>query len=173
VINEGHYPTPIMLLYHLNFGFPFVDEGSKLAVTLKEPVKLMAGRKTGTEISFDTFTAPEKAADLQVFSLQPRVDKNGTASIAIIQSNLGKSGMGVYLRYKPEQFPKLFETRMLGEGHYFVSLEPGTNDFGRKELHRKSEINVLQPGENRVFDLEIGVLDGEQEIKSFQNSLKS
>lgn len=172
VINEGYYQTPIMLLYHLNFGFPFVDEGSKLISMLSEPAKTLAGGKElNDDSSYAVFSKPKQGADLQVFGLQPNTNKDGTAGVAIIQPALGESGMGVYLRYKPEQFPKLFETRMMGEGHYFVSLEPATNDFGRAELRNRGELKLLNPGEQRKFDIEIGVLEGSEEIGSFQRSL--
>lgn len=120
---------------------------------------------------FEHFSAPVPAADLQVFALQPRANREGFAGAAIVNPALGESGMAVYLRYRPEQFPKFIETRMMGEGHYFVSLEPCTNGFGRAELRQKGELTFLQPGEKRIFDLEIGVLEGAQEIETFQASL--
>jgi hypothetical protein len=168
VINEGYYPTPMMLLYHLNFGFPFIDEGSQLLSSLSQPARMLVGGKELIDSgAYAVFTAPKSGANLEVFELQPNTGRDGTAGIAIIQPGLGESGMGVYLRYKPEQFPKLFETRMMGEGHYFVSLEPGTNEFGRAELRRRGEMNFLHPGERREFELEIGVLEGHQEIEAF------
>ena len=30
VINRGNTPVPLMILYHFNFGFPLVDEGTKI-----------------------------------------------------------------------------------------------------------------------------------------------
>jgi hypothetical protein len=172
VFNEGHYPTPHMLLYHLNFGFPFVDEGSHLIATLCQPPEAMVSSKNlVSRGDYAIFTAPMEKANLEVFQLRLRADKNGIAGVAIINPNLSENGMGVYIRYKPEQFPNFIETRMMGEGQYFVSLEPCTNGFGRAELRRKKEMIILQPGECRKYDLEIGVLEGKEEIKSFQNTL--
>ncbi len=108
---------------------------------------------------------------MQIFGLLTNTYTDGTAGVANIQPDLGKSGMGVYLRYKPELFPKLFETRMMGEEYYFVSLEPGTNDFELAELRNQGELKLLNPGEQREIDIEIGVLDDSKEIVSFQRSL--
>lgn len=174
ITNAGFYPTPQMLLYHLNFGFPFVDAGSCLLTSLCQPPQVMLGNpdlvQTG---AYAHFSAPVPVADLQVFALQPRTNHHGFAGVAIVNPALGENGMGVYLRYRPEQFPKFIETRMMGEGHYFVSLEPCTNGFGRAELRQKGELTFLQPGEKRVFDLEIGLLEGAQEIEVFQASLNN
>jgi hypothetical protein len=32
---------------------------------------------------------------------------------------------------------------------------------------------ILQPGEKRVYDLEVGVLDGAEEIEEFRNHVQS
>ena len=45
---------------------------------------------------------------------------------------------------------------MMGEGQYAVGIEPCTNGFGRDEVRRAGELIVLQPGEKRIYDLEVG-----------------
>ena len=174
ISNEGYYPSPLMLLYHLNFGFPFIDDGSHLVARLSQPaVAINTDQNLITSNTYAEFIPPENHACLQVFELNPISSGDGSNQLAIINPKLGTSGMGVYIKYKPLQLPKLFETRMMGEGHYFVSLEPCTNSFGRAELIRKNEMPILLPGETKVFDLEIGVLDGSNEIQLFQESMKN
>jgi hypothetical protein len=42
-----------------------------------------------------------------------------------------------------------------------VGLEPSTNRLdGRVEMARRQQIRPLAPGEQRTFEVEIGVLDG-------------
>ena len=58
--------------------------------------------------------------------------------------------------------------RMLGEGTYGVAMEPTTNrDAGRFDARERGELVMLEPGETRRYDIEIGVLDGAGEIDAF------
>ena len=43
VTNDGHHPTQHMLLYHINAGFPFVDDGSEFLAPFTGPPKLLFG----------------------------------------------------------------------------------------------------------------------------------
>jgi hypothetical protein len=97
-----------------------------------------------------------------------RPNSNGKVGVAIVNPRLGNGGLGVYLRYNPKQFPKLIETKLMDERHYFVSLEPCTNNFGRAELRRQGDLPVLQANEKRCYDLEVSVLEGSDEINSFR-----
>ena len=36
VVNEGFYPTPHMLCYHLNVGYPVLDEGSRYLAPIRD-----------------------------------------------------------------------------------------------------------------------------------------
>ena len=58
--------------------------------------------------------------------------------------------------------------RMLGEGTYVVGIEPCTNrTAGRLDARERGELIELDPGENAVYDLELGALDGAAEIEAF------
>ena len=71
--------------------------------------------------------------------------------------------------YDRAQLPRYIEWRMMGEGQYAVGIEPCTNGFGRDEVRRAGELIVLQPGEKRIYDLEVGVLDGAAAIERFRD----
>ena len=38
VVNHGFYRTPHMLLYHINIGYPVLDEGSKFLAPIKHTI---------------------------------------------------------------------------------------------------------------------------------------
>ena len=85
--------------------------------------------------------------------------------MAIVNRELG---LGAYQVYQKDQFPFHTMWRMLGEGTYGVAMEPTTNrDAGRFDARERGELAYLAPGEARVYDLEIGVLDGRAAIDSF------
>ncbi len=53
--------------------------------------------------------------------------------------------------------PDLF----VGEGACVIGVEPGTNrTAGRLDARERGGLTELEPGEKRLYDLELGVLDG-------------
>jgi hypothetical protein len=94
-------------------------------------------------------------------------DADGNVRVAIVNPHV-RGGLGVYVVYRREQLPRYIEWRMMGEGQYVVGIEPCTNLFGREAVRQAGELIVLQPGEKREYDLEIGVLAGAEEIARYR-----
>ena len=63
---------------------------------------------------------------------------------------------------------------MMGEGTYAVAIEPTTNrDAGRFDAKERGELLWLEPGEERSYRLEVGVLEGAREISEFENRVNA
>jgi hypothetical protein len=78
----------------------------------------------------------------------------------------------VALRYDPTSLPVYLEWRMMGEGLYAVGMEPSTNGFQTiPELIEAGYPVMMEPGEERVYELEFTVLAGGAEIDAFDQSL--
>jgi hypothetical protein len=77
-------------------------------------------------------------------------------------------GLGVYQVFRIGQLPHHTVWRMLGEGTYALGLEPSTNrDAGRADARERGELQWLEPGETRQYDLEIGALQGTAALAGF------
>jgi hypothetical protein len=173
IVNEGYLPTVHMLLYHINTGFPFVDDGAELIAPLAQAPRVLFGDADPNHPeSYNRFIAPQKNWVQQTFEHTLCGDANGDVPVAIVNSKLGVSGQALYVIYNRNQFPNYIEWRMMGEGQYAVGIEPCTNGFGREAVRQAGQQIMLQPGEKRVYDLEVGVLDGDAEIKAFQARVK-
>jgi hypothetical protein len=62
---------------------------------------------------------------------------------------------------------------MMGEGTYALAMEPSTNrDAGRADARERGELQWLEPGEQRRYDLEIGALDGAAAIGEFETRVR-
>jgi hypothetical protein len=167
VENVGFDPTPHMLLYHVNAGWPVVDEGSELLApaTAVEPCDDYPSEGYGR------FHAPETGYVERVFELDLAAEDGGTVPVGIVNRSLG---LGLYQIYRREQLPRHLVWRMLGEGAYSVGLEPSTNRAaGRLDARERGELTELGPGEKRVYDLELGALDGEAEIGRFSDRVEA
>ncbi len=165
VENVGWDPTPHMYLYHINFGFPVVDEGAQILV----PTRSISPRGDYPADRYRTLDAPAPHHFEQAFEHDIITGPGGWAPAGIVNR---ARGFGAYERFKPSQFPAHFVWRMLGEGSYVIGIEPSTNHtYGRLEARKRNELIVLEPGETREYDLEMGALDGAAELDAFASQV--
>ncbi len=167
VENIGWDPTPHMYLYHINIGFPVVDEGSEILV----PTRSITTRDGGPDDGYRIIDAPSPNHFERAYIHDVIAESDGSVPVAIVNR---VRGIGAYEIFNREQLPVHFVWRMLGEGSYVVGIEPSTNrPAGRMDARERGELIVLQPGERRVYDVEFGVLSGAGEIDSFEHRVKS
>ncbi|MGA2546572.1 MAG: aldose 1-epimerase family protein [Rectinemataceae bacterium] len=161
VTNIGFEDSPFNILYHLNMGYPLLDDGCELWLT--------SDRKKGGEASRDdamAFSGPIKGFKEQLFLHSMLGDAQGYALAGFINK---KRGLGLYIRFKADTLPYLNEWKMLGCGEYVVGIEPMNSRLMNRGLQRQLNIlPMLHPGEEREMRLEIGMLDGSKEIEAFR-----
>lgn len=132
VINEGFYDVDMALAYHCNFGYPLVDEGSKIVGVPEEHSKIWGPEHTLEE---ECITA----------------NHSGEYGWAGIEN--GK--MGVYMTYKRDTMPDFLIWKMLGESDYVVGLEPRTTALGGKSIEEQGKYVKLKPFEEYKTYLKI------------------
>ncbi len=161
VVNVGFDPTTHMYLYHVNVGWPVVDEGADFLI----PAAAGAPVATYPTVDYRRITAPTAGFREECYEHAVVAEPDGTVPVAVVNRALG---LGAYQIHRRDQFPFHTMWRMLGEGAYAVAMEPTTNrDAGRFDARRRGELAFLAPGEARRYDLEIGALDGAAAIDAF------
>jgi hypothetical protein len=171
--NEGFEPTPLMLLYHCNMGFPLISEGAELlaVVNTMEPRDEEAER--GVE-NFEAFEGPTPGYAEQCFFIDHDTDAKGMVNVALVNRGfMDNHGLGVYLTYPKDELPMYTQWKMVGEGAYVVGMEPGNcHPEGRRSARERGVLKILQPGESQTFHMEMGVLPSNQEIRVFENKMR-
>jgi hypothetical protein len=161
VENIGHARTPHMYLYHVNVGFPVLDEGAELLAPATNPTP----RGDHDVAGYTRFHGPQSDYVEQVTEHDVHGEPDGSVPVAVVNRALG---LGAYEVFNRNQLPHHFIWRMLGEGTYAVGIEPSTNrTAGRLDARQRGELIELDPGETRTYDLELGALDGAAEIDAF------
>ena len=161
VENVGHTPSSHMFLYHCNAGFPVVDESTEL---------LVPSRRTTTDYGvpvegYQIMSAPQRGATEACFEHELVAEPGGTVPAAVVNRS---RALGMYQVFRIAQLPHHTVWRMMGEGTYALALEPSTNrDAGRPDARQRGELQWLEPGETRRYDLEIGALAGQEPIAEF------
>ena len=161
VVNAGFDPATHMFLYHVNVGWPVVDEGSEYLIPAPAGIPV-AEYPTH---DYRQLTGPNKGFPEECYEHAAIADAAGMVPVAVVNRRLS---LGAYQVYRKEQFPFHTMWRMLGEGIYGVAMEPTTNrDAGRFDARERGELAYLAPGEARTYDIEIGALDGTVAIDAF------
>ena len=132
VINEGFYDVDLTLAYHCNFGYPLVDEGSRIVGVPQEHSRIWGPEHTEEEACITA-------------------NHDGEYGWAGIEN--GK--MGVYMTYKRDTMPDFLIWRMLGESEYVVGLEPRTTALGGSDIEKAGKYYKLKPFEEYKTYLKI------------------
>jgi hypothetical protein len=170
VRNLAHKPAEHMMLYHINIGFPAVNDGARLVAPTLSAEPRDADAVEGAE-RYAELDAPLNGYREKCYfhSLVPDSDCMVTTAIIDETAASGDSngpGFGVYCRYNIDQLPRFTEWKMLDAGTYVVGMEPANcSVLGRPKERAAGTLQVLQPGEEREYEVEIGVLSGTDEVR--------
>lgn len=170
VTNTGTRATPFTILYHINFGFPLLDAGTRL---------IMQGREA---IPFDAHSCSRIASRLEMSRpcrgnaeenyFCPSVpDGEGRGCALIVNDDL-LGGLGVLIRVSAGTLPYFCEWKMLDERDYILAVEPcNVICENRGVLRKNGKLPMLRPGECRQMDVEIGVLEGKDSISKQEREI--
>ena len=157
VINRGNTDAAHMLLYHCNFGWPLIDEGTKILWNGTWKAREGNPNKIFCEGNdFKKCMPPiddHQGSNEEVAFIDPQADDDGFCTCGLENSKLG---LRVNLKFQKKQLPCLTNWQHFGKGEYVVGLEPGTNPpIGQSQARRQNELIQLLPGETRNYALEI------------------
>jgi len=162
--NEGAYDHDLMLLYHVNIGYPLISKNSRFVCkTIKSTIM---GEKT--EISPSEYGAchePVKRIEQKCYSHDTKADSQGFVRAAVINDELG-IGLGVC--YRKEQLPQLTQWKTLSTGEYVIGIEPGTcSPVNRNWAAENGQSCILESLQTKEVEILFQILNGEEEIESY------
>ncbi|HZO87129.1 MAG TPA: aldose 1-epimerase family protein [Chthonomonadaceae bacterium] len=175
VENLGYKRTEHMILYHINLGFPVVNDGARLVAPTVSAVPRDADADAKKE-RYAQFQPPEAGYRETVYFHDLAADTSGRVTAAVInpecEAGDGRGpGLGVYCAYRPEQLPRFIEWKMMDAGTYVVGMEPANClVMGRAYERAAGTLQFLEPGERREYTLEIGVIVGPEEIAALESA---
>jgi hypothetical protein len=160
--NAGPRPAPFMLLYHINTGYPLLDDRSELLLPTADAAPRDAEAEDGREL-FAQFHAPVRGYKEKVYFHTMRPGPDGRVTCALINRRLG---IGLRLSYLQSELPAFTQWKMLGEREYVLGLEPGNcNPVGRAGAQRAGTLVELAPGQEVEAGFELDLAEGEAELE--------
>jgi hypothetical protein len=154
VVNDGFQSVPLVILYHCNFGFPVVSEHSVIRAPSShcEPRDEFAAQ---TVDSWRQLEAPQAGLAERCYFHTMTPEESGKVRAEIWNENLS---FGAYVAYSHEQLPYFTQWKMMGAGTYVNGLEPSNAPLmPRSELRAKNLLPYIDPGEEKLFEVELGV----------------
>lgn len=165
VTNEGFDPTPYMLLYHCNIGWPAVEKNSRIITPSRYIAPRDAEARDGKE-NWGVLDPPIHGYKEKCYYHDVVPQADGTVTLAIVNDAIGtEDGFGVYVKYNKNELPRLVEWKQMGEQDYTVGLEPcNCGVEGRQIDEELGLMHTLEAGESRHFHLEFGPVTTQAEM---------
>jgi galactose mutarotase-like enzyme len=155
------------LLYHCNFGPPFLEQGAQL----KLPARLVAPRDARAVEGIDTYAeylGPTAGYIEQAYWYEPLARPDG-ATLALLRTTEGDRG--VVVRYNTDQLPCFTQwknTAAMADG-YVTGLEPGTDYPNAKSFERsQGRLRRLAPGASHRVGLRLEVHDNAAGVQAIE-----
>lgn len=169
IINRGNMPAPHMLLYHFNFGWPLVNEGTHIIWKgdwhTREGVTNKIFKEGNNFRECPQPLQEHSGTGEEVAMIDINADSTGWCTCGLHNSSLG---LALSLRFKKEQLPWLINWQHWGKGEYVTGLEPSTNPLiGQAKARESQQLIFLQPNETRTYDLILNVMEKEADIHHF------
>ncbi len=143
LINEGYKDENYCLLYHVNIGYPMLDDGVKIIADAEK----IDGRTDCVE--------ENQEKPFEICDCIPNIDEScyyldlEKPEISLVNEKIGKM---VKLHYSKDTLPYFLEWKSMASGDYALGLEPCTT-----ELDDGFTYKVIKPQENIVFQLKLVV----------------
>lgn len=176
VTNTKGVDAEMELLYHCNFGPPFLQQGSRLELAAREVAPRDARAAEGIA-GYDEYLGPSAGYIEQVYWYDLLARADGS-TLAMLRN--AAADKAVVLRFNKNQLPAFSQwknTASDADG-YVTGLEPATDYPNSKTFERsRGRVLTMRPGETHETGLTLQVLDEagavaavQKEIAALQNN---
>ncbi|HSK68098.1 MAG TPA: aldose 1-epimerase family protein [Candidatus Limnocylindria bacterium] len=161
VENRGFEESPLMLVYHVNFGYPLLDAGARIYSGASSVEPRDENARRGMD-RWDRAEEPQASIPEECFF------HTGYAEEGWAMLHNPALGAAAILRFDAQALPLLCEWKCMREGDYALGLEPTTSGvLGRPAARKDGTLAFLQPGERRTFRLGIEFTDDAARIGKY------
>ena len=163
VRNEGFHDSPLMVLYHFNFGYPLLTERSRV-YSPTQSTEAATAYASRTQEEWHLFDVPEKGGEERVYFHRMQPDSRGRVTVVLVSDDANPE-FGIALSYDRDTLPEFVQWKMTAANHFVLGLEPANcRSLGRRAERERGTLQTISPGERREFRIELRVLDGASEV---------
>lgn len=149
--NTGDRTEPLEVLYHMNMGYPLLDEESVITIPSVE----VKGRDAHAAEDIAHWMNMEKPTAGYQERCYYHKFKDGRGKASIYQPKLD---IGLTMEFDANELDGFTEWKMMGVRDYVLGLEPGNcTPDGRAAMREQGMLKFLQPGEKKNYVVKISV----------------
>ena len=145
LINEGFRDEEYCLLYHVNVGYPMLDDGAKVVMDMAERVARTPWSAQNAAIASD-MGAPVVGEEETCYFVKLRKPE-----ATLVNEKLGKK---FTVSYSGETLPHFVQWKSMAAGDYALGLEPATT-----ELDDRFQYRTVKAGEQVAFSVRVSVTE--------------
>ena len=148
VVNRGVRPSPLMVFYHVNFGFPLVSEDAVLDARVLDTEPRNADAQKGMA-DWAKCQKPTAGCVEQCFYHDIEAGADGMARMTMRNP---AAKMAVEVAYRKAELPFFTQWKMMGEQEYVVGLAPGNcHPEGQSAEAARGTLRTIAPDESVSF----------------------
>lgn len=159
ITNEGFQKETMMLLYHFNVGYPFLNEDCEIIL----PTKEVTPRDDVSQKQVEMWNKMGRPIDHEpeyVFLHRLAADSEGNTFAAVINE---KMGIGLKIEFNKRYLPYFMQWKSVASGDYVIGLEPANSSVFGKTYHlERGDLHMLEPFETEEIELRLKFLSGEE-----------
>lgn len=165
--NQGFKKEITMNIFHINFGYPMVDEGDRLYFSANTVKPRDEHAAEGID-EYDLISGPIVGNEEQCYFHTDDVQKEQFAMI-----HNPKLGLAAVVHYDSAKCPLLCEWKCMRAGEYVVGLEPTNSGvLGLQQASDDNMLKYIEPGSSIEYDVEIEIIDDGDKIKTYMKNCK-
>lgn len=168
--NRRSTPWEMQLLYHCNYGEPFLERGSRLVAPVRSVAPRDSRAADGVQ-NWNTFGPPEPGYVEQVYFCDLLWDQGGRTKVMLVNGDGDKAVTATFSRKELPYFTLWKNTADTKDG-YVVGLEPATNYPNGKRFERsQGRIVKLGPGERYRAEVLLETHVGEKAVSGIEGEI--
>lgn len=154
ITNCGARPSPLMLLYHINAGFPLLSEASVLEGRIRDTVPRNAAAAAGMS-EWNRCQPPSGGYVEQCFFHDVEPDAHGMACVTLRNP---ESAIALDVEYSKATLPYFTQWKMMGNQEYAMGLEPANcHPEGQAAERMRGSLKMIAPDEAVDFKVVISL----------------
>lgn len=160
--NQAFRPEPLMLLYHCNMGYPFLNEKCSIYI----PTQKVTAREEFSVEHIEHWCKMETPIDNEseyVFMHDVKSDEN-LDTIVLVANH--ECNIGLTIEFNQKNLPYFMEWKSIASGDYVLGLEPSNASiYGKLHHIEHNSVHYIQPFEKETNTLKFSVIEGKEEIE--------
>lgn len=160
VTNTGFTKAPLMLIYHVNFGFPLVDEHTRLFSDALSVVPVHGADRAYGDMRL---LGPDEDKRMHLLHME----RGSAVEAGLFNPEIN---MGACVRFSTGQLPFCMEWRLLRYGYNVLAIEPA-NCYawkGRAQARKDGDLPFILPGESKTFAFTIALITEKETPEGIQ-----